>query len=103
MAGELFHNEETLAEMVAFKDAPDMGGQVGYGLGLMKAVLPGGNEFLGHAGGAPGYFSMVGYLPVEDITLVMSSNAYPPDEYSITWFISVLETLISELSAPEGQ
>ena len=103
MAGELFQNEETLAEMVAFNDAPDMGGQVGYGLGLMKAVLPGGNEFFGHAGGAPGYFSTVGYIPVGDITLVMSSNVFPPDEYSITWYISFLETLISELSATEGQ
>lgn len=103
MAGELFQNEGTLAEMVAFNDALDFGGQVGYGLGLMKFVLPGGIEFFGHGGGAPGYYSTVGYLPAEDITFVMSSNAYPPDEYSVTWYISFLETLISELSATEGQ
>ena len=103
MAGELFHNEETLVEMVAFDEAPDFGGQVGYGLGLMKFVLPSGVEFYGHGGGAPGYYSTVGFLPMQNITFVMSSNAYPPDEYSVTWYISFLETLISELSATEGQ
>jgi D-alanyl-D-alanine carboxypeptidase len=103
MAGELFQNEGTLAEMVVFNEALDFGGQVGYGLGLERFVLPSGVEFYGHGGGAPGYYSTVGYLPVEDITFVMSSNAFPPDEYSVTWYISFLEALISELSTTEGQ
>ena len=103
VAGELFQNEESLAEMMVFNEAPDFAGQVGYGLGLMKFVLPSGVELYGHAGGAPGYYSFVGYLPVEDVTIALSCNSYPPDEYSVMWYTSFIETLISELSATEGQ
>jgi len=103
MAGELFQNEGTLTEMMDFQEAPGFGGMVGYGLGLMKFMLPSGVELYGHSGGAPGYYSMMGYLPVEDITFVMLSNSYPPDEFSVMWYTSFIETLISEPSATEGQ
>jgi hypothetical protein len=33
--------------------APDVGGQVGYGLGIERRVAPGGIELIGHLGGAP--------------------------------------------------
>jgi CubicO group peptidase (beta-lactamase class C family) len=34
LKGELFRHSDTLRQMLAFAPAPDVGGQVGYGLGI---------------------------------------------------------------------
>ena len=55
LKGQLFHHRETLRQMLTFAPAPDVGGQVGYGLGIERRVLPGGVEAIGHLGGTAGY------------------------------------------------
>jgi len=75
LAGELFEEDATLREMLTYIDAPDEGGQVGYGLGVQRYVFPDGTELIGHLGGAPGYRSFVGYLPAENLTVATVMNA----------------------------
>ena len=77
--GALFQSPDTLAAMADFVDAPDVGGHVGYGLGLSRYLLPGGLEMIGHLGGTAGYRSFTGYFPqLElDITLAMSVQGDP--------------------------
>ena len=60
LAGRLFRRPETLRQMLTFAPAPDVGGQVGYGLGIERRVAPGGIELIGHLGGAGGYYAYVG-------------------------------------------
>ena len=62
--GALFANPETFGKKMAdFVDAPFVAGQVGYGLGLAKYLLPGDLELIGHLGGTAGYRSFTGYFP----------------------------------------
>ena len=68
-AGSLFAHPETFKEMANFVDAPDVGGQIGYGLGLQKYLLPGGLELIGHLGGTAGYRSFTGYFPQLDLSM----------------------------------
>ena len=74
MAGELFQNSKTLDEMltslaelsegaVPFREA------VGYGLGMMKFVFPGGIEMFGHSGDTAGFSSFAFHLPAQGITI----------------------------------
>ena len=74
LSGELFQNAGTLDDMLAFIDAPDQGGQVGYGLGMQKYVLPDGTELIGHLGMTAGYAAFVGHLPAQDITIAAAMN-----------------------------
>lgn len=74
LAGEMFDNDETLQQMLAFIDAPDEGGQVGYGLGVQRYLLPGGTELIGHLGGSAGYMAFIGYLPAEGVTVATVVN-----------------------------
>jgi D-alanyl-D-alanine carboxypeptidase len=73
-AGELFQKQETLNEMMSFIDAPDVGGQVGYGLGLQQYMLPGGLELIGHLGSTAGYRAFTGYFPSLDLSMAMAFN-----------------------------
>jgi len=98
LAGELFQNAETLDEMLVFVDAPYMGGQVGYGLGMVKYMLPGGVEMLGHSGGTAGYRCLVRHIPAQGITISMAMTNMESDPTLILF--SVLEMLINEFTPP---
>ncbi|MBE0635740.1 beta-lactamase family protein [Candidatus Bipolaricaulota bacterium] len=74
--GELFTSAQTLDEMLGFVDAPDENGiPYWYGLGLERYDIDGVN-FIGHAGGAVGYSTVMYVAPDAGITLVASHNAY---------------------------
>jgi len=75
LSGELFQNAGTLDDMLVFIDAPDQGGQVGYGLGMQRYVLPGGTEVIGSLGMTAGYVAFTGYLPAQDITIAAAMNS----------------------------
>jgi D-alanyl-D-alanine carboxypeptidase len=81
LAGRLFRHRETLKAMLTFKPAhdPSEPGQVGYGFGLMRRVLPGGIETIDHLGGAGGYYAYVARLPRQQLTFAaaMNSSANP--------------------------
>ncbi len=99
MAGNLFQNDQTLAELLAFNDASDpIFSQVGYGLGMEIYKFPGGVDGFGHWGGAPGYMSVVIYLPAEDITLALSSNLFPPDPAMGGALNAIIEIITSDPS-----
>ena len=40
LAGRLFRRRSTLRQTLAFAPAPDVGGQVGYGLGIERCLFP---------------------------------------------------------------
>ncbi|MGZ6644144.1 MAG: hypothetical protein ACXVFT_20270 [Solirubrobacteraceae bacterium] len=61
--------------MLAFAPAPDVGGQVGYGLGIERRVLPGGVEAIGHLGGTAGYRAYVARLRPPNATIALVLNA----------------------------
>jgi D-alanyl-D-alanine carboxypeptidase len=73
-AGRLFARRQTLRQMLAIAPAQDVGGLVGYGLGIERRVLPGGGELIGHLGGAPGYRSYVGHLRPGRTTIAFALN-----------------------------
>jgi D-alanyl-D-alanine carboxypeptidase len=79
LAGRLFRHGETLKAMLAFEPAAGCStcepGQVGYGLGLLRRVLPGGVETIDHLGGAGGYFAYVGRMPRPKVTLAAAINS----------------------------
>ncbi len=75
LAGRLFRRPETLQQMLTFAPAPDVGGQVGYGLGIERRVAPGGVELIGHLGGAGGYYAYVGRLPHQQVTFAAAMNS----------------------------
>ena len=75
LAGELFRSPETLEAMLAFQPASGEPGQVGYGLGLLQRVLPGGIETIDHLGGAVGYWAYVARLPRQRVTLAVAFNS----------------------------
>src|SRR2546423_12478530 len=60
LAGRFFQRPETLRQMLTFAPAPDVGGQVGYGLGIERRVAPGGIELIGHLGGGGRFFPRAG-------------------------------------------
>jgi D-alanyl-D-alanine carboxypeptidase len=76
LAGRLFRRPETLKAMLAFKAArsPAEPGQVGYGLGLTRRVLPGGVETIDHYGGTVVYAAYVGRLPRQKVTFAAAVN-----------------------------
>jgi D-alanyl-D-alanine carboxypeptidase len=75
LAGRLFRHPETLRQMLTFAPAPDVGGQVGYGLGIERRVAPGGAELIGHLGGAGGYNAYVGRMPRQQMTFAAAMNS----------------------------
>jgi D-alanyl-D-alanine carboxypeptidase len=82
LAGELFQNAGTLDEMLTFVDIPEgtapISELVGYGLGMMKGVFPGGIELLGHSGDTAGFSAFVFYLPAQGITISGVVNDMDP-------------------------
>jgi len=52
-----------------------VGGQVGYGLGIERTVVPGGVDLIGHLGGAVGYFAYVGRLQRQKVTFAAAMNS----------------------------
>ena len=74
LSGELFRKAGTLDNMLAFIDAPDQGGQVGYGLGMQKYGFPDGTELIGHLGMTAGYTAFVGRLPAQGVTIAAAMN-----------------------------
>jgi len=83
LAGELFQNAGTLDEMQTFVPWPEgipLSTWVeGYGLGLMKAVYPGGIEAIGHSGTSADFNAFVFYLPDQNITISGAVN-FPDGE-----------------------
>jgi D-alanyl-D-alanine carboxypeptidase len=75
LAGRLFRRPETLRQMLTFAAAPDVGGQVGYGLGIERRVAPGGIDLIGHLGGAGGYYAYVGRLSRQHVTFAAAMNS----------------------------
>jgi D-alanyl-D-alanine carboxypeptidase len=75
LAGRLFRRLETLKQMLTLAPAPDVGGQVAYGLGIERRVLPGGVELIGNLGGAGGYFAYAGTLPDRGVTFAVAMNS----------------------------
>ena len=69
LTGKLFQRPQTLKQMLTFVKATDVGGVVGYGLGIQRYQFPGGVEALGHLGTGAGYRAFVGYLPAKKITI----------------------------------
>lgn len=79
LSSELFQEGQTLAETLTFvdmaQDAAPSGHPVGYGLGIMKFLLPGDVEMVGHPGTTGGYQCFVYSLPNQRITISgMMSN-----------------------------
>jgi D-alanyl-D-alanine carboxypeptidase len=95
LSGELFQNAETLDDMLAFIHAPDQGGQVGYGLGMQRYLLPDGTEVIGSLGMTAGYAAFVGYLPAQDITIAAAMN-WMDDPTPV--LLPALEILVAKLS-----
>jgi D-alanyl-D-alanine carboxypeptidase len=80
LAGRLFRRRETLQAMLDFKQAPDpeSPGQVGYGLGLIKRVFPGGIETIDHYGGTVVYAAYVGRIVRPGVTFAAAVNGKVP-------------------------
>lgn len=91
LAGHLFQRRESLEAMLRFQPAEGEPGQVGYGLGLLQRVLPGGIETIDHLGGAVGYIAYVGRLLGQEMTVALAINATIPDPSP--FIVPVLETL----------
>jgi len=100
LAGELFQNARTLDEMLTLvampADASPSGLAVGYGLGMMKYVLPGGMEMLGHSGGTAGYEAFIYYLPAQGISISGAMNNMASDDFQLIF--PALQVLIAGFS-----
>lgn len=95
LAGVLFQDPATLAEMLTFVDAPDEHGiPYWYGLGLEKYVLPGSVVILGHGGGAVGYGSVMYHAPDHGITIVASGNFFDLAPAYVALLMPALEELV---------
>ncbi|HEB34919.1 hypothetical protein LCGC14_0839290 [marine sediment metagenome] len=101
LAGELFQKPGTLDEMLAFVDVPDAVRITryftGYGLGIMKFLLPGNIEMFGHAGGTGGFASFIYFLPNQDMTVSGMMSNMESDQYQI--LSPALEILIPEFAS----
>ena len=89
--GDLFANPSTFTEMADFVDAPGPGGQVGYGLGLEKYLLPGGLELIGHLGGTAGYRAFTGYFPQLELSMTFALSAQVDPTPVISAALRVME------------
>lgn len=74
LRGSLFRHRHTLRQMLAFAPAPDVGGQVGYGLGIERRLLPGSVEAIGHLGISVGYCAFVARLRPQRVTMSLALN-----------------------------
>jgi len=103
--GELFQKPETLDEMLTFVDMtqgnPSVGFSVGYGLGVMKFLLPGDVEMIGHAGTTGGYQCFVYNLPAHGIAISGMMNNMASDQMQL--ISPALEILIPGFSLQSSQ
>ncbi len=94
LAGVLFQDPATLAEMMTFVDAPDEHGfPYWYGLGMEKYIID-GITLIGHAGGAVGYGSVMYRAPDYGITIVASGNFFDLAPAYVDLLIPALEELM---------
>jgi D-alanyl-D-alanine carboxypeptidase len=70
----LFRRPQTLRQMLAFAPAPDVGGQIGYGLGIEWRLFPGGVSAIGHLGSTAGYCAYVARLRPQGVTIASALN-----------------------------
>jgi len=79
LSGRLFQRPETAAAMRTFLPTPNDHGRIGYGLGLERYVLPGGDEVIGHMGTGAGYRAFMFHLPAQniDLSMIITSTADP--------------------------
>jgi D-alanyl-D-alanine carboxypeptidase len=75
LKGKLFRRRATLRQMLTFGAATGEGGVTGYGLGLERRAFPGDVEAIGHLGGTAGYFSFMGRLRRQGVTIISLSNS----------------------------
>lgn len=95
LAGELFQDPATLAEMLDFVDAPDEHGfPYWYGLGLERYIFPEGITLIGHAGGAVGYGSVMYHAPDHGVTIVGSGNFFDLGSAYVDLLTPALEELM---------
>jgi len=101
LTGELFQNTGTLDEMLAFVDVPDdvevSRYAAGYGLGMMRFLLPGNIEMLGHSGATGGFQSFIYYLLNQNITVSGMMSNMESDQYQI--LLPALEILMPEFAS----
>ena len=99
--GEMFLNVRTLETMLTFVEAPDdaevLKYSAGYGLGMMKFLLPGDVEMFGHAGTTGGFQSFIYYLPTQNITVSGVMNNTESNQYQI--LLPILEVLVPGFAA----
>jgi D-alanyl-D-alanine carboxypeptidase len=100
LAGKLFQNRGTLDQMLEFTEPSDDIEEIkyaaGYGLGLMKFLLPGNIEMLGHAGSTGGFQSFVYHLPARNLTISGMMNNMDSNQYQI--LLPALEIVVPELT-----
>ncbi len=95
LAGGLFQNPATLAEMMTFVDAPDeQGFPYWYGLGLERYIFPEDIIVIGHGGGAVGYGSVMYHAPDYGITIVASGNFFDLAPAYVDLLMPALEELM---------
>lgn len=90
LAGRFFRRPDTLAAMLEFLPTDQPGPRQGYGLGIVRYVLPGGLVAYGHTGGTAGYGSIVIHVPSEEITASAMTNrdeSAPIASFSIADFL----------------
>jgi len=84
LTGALFRKSATLDEMLTFVEVPEGVGAfrypAGYGLGIMRFLLPGNIEMLGHAGSTGGFESFVYSLPAQHLTVAGVMSRTGADE-----------------------
>lgn len=101
LAGDLFKEAWTLDEMLKFVDVPEdveiSKYVAGYGLGMMKFLLPGNIEMLGHSGATGGFQSFVYYLPAQKLIISGMMSNMESDQYQI--LLPALEILIPEFTS----
>ncbi len=101
LEGELFQKTGTLDEMLAFVDVPEAvemsGNAAGYGLGIMRLLLPGDVEMIGHAGGTGGFASFIYFLPDQNLTVSGLMTNMASDQNKI--LLPVFEILLPEFAS----
>ena len=86
-AGDLFQDPATLDKMLSFVEVPEdvevSRYSTGYGLGMMRFLLPGNIEMIGHAGGTAGFQSFSYFLPAQNLTISGMMSNMESDQYQI--------------------
>lgn len=78
LAGQLFADEASLAEMTTMVDAPQGGPPHWYGLGIESYDID-GVRVIGHGGGTAGYNNGMFHVPARETTIVTSVNTGDAD------------------------